>query len=94
MTNTQGAVYTTRRCTCDATPPIVCSYPFCITRRCGRCHICRFVGADTIPVLTADEKRFYEAWQQVAPSFMVPDRLTATDTRLLFKLADMGLFDA
>ncbi len=83
----------TRRCTCDTATPAVCGYPYCSTRRCGRCHICRFVGTDPLPVLTPDEQRFLEAWNQL-PNHMEQDRLTAVETQLVFKLGDMGLIDA
>jgi len=94
MTNTQPEVYTpSKRCICDATTPIVCGYPFCQSRRCGRCHVCRLVAADPLLVLTPDEQRFLEAWNQL-PNQMEQERLTAAETRLVFKLADMGLIDA
>lgn len=95
MTTTVPASYTTRRCTCtdDRINWIKCGYPFCITRRCGRCHVCRFVGVDPLPVLTPDEQRFLEVWNQL-PNQTEQERLTATETRLVFKLADMGLIDA
>ncbi len=80
----------TRRCTCDPVILEVCGYPYCSTRRCGRCHICQFVGTDPLPVLTPDEQRFLAAWKQL-PNQMPQGRLTAAETRLVFKLADMGL---
>ncbi len=81
-----------RRCTCDAATPTICGYPFCTTRRCGHCHVCRFVGADPLPVLTPDEQFFSVVWNQL-PNMMEQDRLTAAETRLVFKLGDMGLID-
>jgi len=95
MTNTQPEVYTTRRCTCHTAKPtaFTCGYPFCTTRRCNLCHVCRFVGVDPLPVLTADEQRFLVTWNQL-PNQMPQERLTAAETRLVFKLADMGLIDA
>ena len=92
MTNTQPKVYTTRRCTCTTATPDRCSYKFCTARRCGYCHICRFVALEPLLVLTPDEQRFLVAWNQL-PNHMPQERLTATESRLVFKLADMGLVD-
>ncbi len=94
MTNTQSEVYTTRRCDCtEPAATTTCGYPYCPTRRCGRCHVCRYVGVEQLPVLTSDEQRFLVAWNQL-PNHMPQEQLTAAETRLVFKLADMGLIDA
>ncbi len=97
MTNTQPEVYTARRCICippfaGDDPPAPCGYPYCPTRRCGHCHLCYFVGMDPLPVLRPDEQRFLVAWNQL-PNHMPQERLTASETRLVFKLADMGLIN-
>ena len=94
MTSTYPIAYTTRRCTCTSIDATVgCEYPFCLFRRCGRCHLCRHIGVDALPVLTTDEQRFLVTWNQL-PNHMEDPRLTAAETRLVFKLADMGLIDA
>jgi len=82
-----------RRCTCHTATPQVCGYPFCTTRRCNQCHVCRFVGVDPLPVLTSDEQRFLVAWNQL-PNQMSQERLTALESWLVFKFGDMGLVDA
>jgi len=82
-----------RRCTCHAATADRCDHPFCTSRRCGRCHVCRLVAADPLLVLTPDEQRFLEAWNQL-PNHTEQERLSAAETRLVFKLADMGLVDA
>ncbi len=95
MTSSLPTSYTTRRCICTDTTLLrlgACGYPFCSSRRCGRCHVCRFVGADTIPVLSMDERRFLTAWHE-RPNQMPQGRLSAAETRLVFKLAEMGLGD-
>ncbi len=93
MISTQSEVYTTRRCDCtEPAATTTCGYPYCPTRRCGHCHLCYFVGIDPLPVLTTDEQRFLVAWNQL-PNHMPQERLTAAETRLVFKLADMGLID-
>ena len=91
MTSTYPVSYTTRRCDCtQPAAATTCDYPYCQSRRCGHCHLCRYVGIDPLPVLTSDEQRFLVAWNQL-PNHMPQERLTAAETRLVFKLADMGL---
>ncbi len=92
ITPVPSAYQTIRRCTCRGHDLSVCAYLSCQSRRCGQCHVCRFVGTDQLPTLTSDEQRFLVAWNQL-PNHMEDPRLTAAETRLVFKLADMGLIN-
>jgi hypothetical protein len=50
--------------------------------------VCRFVGPDPITTLIPAEARWWASYR-TAPG-LLPERLTATETRLLFTITDMG----
>ncbi len=56
-----------------------CAKPFCENRRCGRCHICRTVGQDAIPMLTPGQARVLGRVRAMRDR---DTRMTAAETRL------------
>ena len=97
LPRTYPRVYpTVTGCTCtEEAPTTRCSKPFCDDRRCGVCHICRFVGTEERRALTMDQKRLVDLytdsthpwpwWDEATDKGWVDDgRWTAEATRLIF----------
>lgn len=76
-------------CRCLEVDVGVCTgTPFCRSRACGLCHVCRWVGQDPeprLPVLTPGDERFRQAYLSGDPNRLRPYVTLATsaegDTR-------------